>query len=147
MPRLARIRGDIFEALTKHRPGIVAIEGYSYASKGSSSISLGELGGIIRWELWTHHWLYVEIPPSCRARYATGRGNAAKDLVLQHACTRAGRVFEDNNQADAWWLWQMALAHYAPDDALCVTMPITHRQGLAGVDWPTLPTPDRREGK
>jgi len=138
LERIGRIRSDIFETLTAHRPGIVAIEGYSYASKGRSSISLGELGGVIRWELWRNHWLYVDIPPACRAKYATGRGNAPKDLVLQHACTRAGRVFEDNNQADAWWLHQMALAHYAPDDPLCVSMPVVNRRGLAGVDWPEI---------
>ena len=77
----------------------------------------------------------MDIPPTNRARYAAGKGNASKDLVLQQAVFRSGRVFDDNNAADAWWLWQMALAHYEPESRLLVKVPKTHLDGLTKVPW------------
>jgi hypothetical protein len=72
MARLEAIRSRV-EALAAGTD-LVVLEGYSFASRGRAIVSLGELGGVIR------HWLHVqqiptvEIPPACRAKYATGKG-------------------------------------------------------------------------
>lgn len=114
---------------------VVVIEGYSYASKGAAVVSIGELGGVVRLALHERDLPYVEIPPACRAKYMTGRGNASKDDVLQQAVFRSGRVFDDTHQADAWVLWQMALAHYRPESTLLVRVPAGNRGVLARVVW------------
>lgn len=115
--------------------GLVVIEGYSFGSKGAAVINIGELGGVIRHSLWSQSIPYVEIPPSCLKKYATGKGNASKDDVLQAGVMRSGHTFVDNNACDAWWLHQMALAHYEPTSPLLVKMPAGNREALVKVPW------------
>jgi crossover junction endodeoxyribonuclease RuvC len=98
-------------------------------------VDIGELGGVVRLALWEAKVPFVEIPPSCLKKYATGRGNAGKEDVLQAAVIRSGHTFADNNAADAWWLHQMGLAHYVPESPLLVKVPQLHREGLAKVAW------------
>ena len=129
-------------AETIHRPRItdvrlVIIEGYSYGSKGQAVVSIGELGGVIRHSLWSQRIPYVEIPPSCLKKYAVGRGNASKDDVLQAGVMRSGHTFTDNNACDAWWLHQMALAHYEPASPWLVKMPAGNREALGKIVWVT----------
>jgi Holliday junction resolvasome RuvABC endonuclease subunit len=133
MPRLAFIRDFTLHAASQ--ADLVVIEGYSFGSKGRGVISIGELGGVIRLALHEAGVPFVEIPPSCLKRYATGRGNASKDDVLQAGVIRSGHTFVDNNACDAWWLWQAALAHYEPDSPLLVRMPKGNQEGLAKVPW------------
>lgn len=134
--RLSWLRDAIAQRVAE--ADVVAIEGYSYGSKGRAVVSIGELGGVLRLWLYEYGPPYVEIPPACLKRYATGRGNASKDDVLQAAVMRSGHVFVDNNAADAWWLWQAALAHYCPDDPRLVGMPKAHLEALRKVMWPEL---------
>lgn len=135
MERLVLIRARIGMLVAQHNPQIVCIEGYSYGSKGAAVLNIGELGGVIRCHMWEARMPYVEIPPSCLKKYATGRGNASKDDVLQAGVMRSGHTFTDNNACDAWWLHQMALAQYQRDSPLLVKMPQTHWIALASVPW------------
>lgn len=114
---------------------LVVLEGYSYGSKGAAVVNIGELGGVIRLMLFELGIPYVEIPPACLKKYATGRGNAKKDDVLQAGVMRSGRTFIDNNACDAWWLHQMALAHYEPDSPQLVKVPAINRAALDKVVW------------
>jgi crossover junction endodeoxyribonuclease RuvC len=139
MDRLAWIRDEIalrcYLPHSTHQVDLIVIEGYSYGSKGRAVVNIGELGGVLRLYLHEYGPPFVEIPPSCLKKYATGRGNAGKEDMLQAAVIRSGHTFADNNAADAWWLWQMALAHYCPESPLLVRMPKTHQDGLAKVAW------------
>lgn len=114
---------------------LVVIEGYSYGSRGAAVINIGELGGVIRLALFERQIPLVEIPPACLKRYATSRGNASKDDVLQAGVMRSGHTFADNNCCDAWWLHQMALAHYDPENPLLVKMPASNMGALVKVAW------------
>jgi Holliday junction resolvasome RuvABC endonuclease subunit len=134
MKRLAHIRREVRERF--NWIDLAVLEGYSFGSRGNSAVSLGELGGVIRLELHDQMIPYVEIPPSCLKKYATGVGSGKKDGILQAAVLRSGHIFGDDNQADAWWLWQAALAHYEPDSPLLVRMPAGNREGLKKVAWP-----------
>lgn len=139
MDRLAWIRDEVACRCDlpdcMQRMDLVVLEGYSYGSKGRAVVNIGELGGVLRLWLSEYGPAYVEIPPTCLKKYATGRGNASKDDMLQAAVIRSGHTFADNNAADAWWLWQAALAHYCPESPLLVSMPKTHLVGLAKVQW------------
>jgi Holliday junction resolvasome RuvABC endonuclease subunit len=139
MKRLAYIRDRVVKwAAYVDLPDVVVIEGYSFASTGRAGISLGELGGVIRLALLERDIPFVEIPPTCRAKYATGKGNAGKSLVVSCATYRAQRVFPTDDEADAWVLWQMALAHYEPESPLLVKVPAVNREGLNKVQWPQI---------
>ena len=82
-------------------PALIAIEGPSY---GSHSAGTWDRAGLW-WHIANHaaHGInIIEIPPATRCRYATGKGNAAKDVVMISAVRRYPAAdITDNNQADA----------------------------------------------
>lgn len=116
--------------------GMVVLEGYSFASKGRAVVSMGELGGVVRLWLYDHAQPFAEIPPSCRAKLATGKGNASKDAVLVEAVKRLAYPGSDHNEADALWLLQAALHHYQLPGR--VELPKAHLDGLTKIVWPEL---------
>lgn len=134
MRRIAWIRDRVLQ----HADGadLVVLEGYSYGSKGSAVINLGELGGVVRLALFERRIPYVEVAPGTLKRYATGKGNAGKEEVLAAAIRRLDFTGHDNNAADALWLWQMATDAYGLVAAAVV--PAAHRAALQSVEWPAL---------
>ena len=88
----------------------VAIEGYSFASRNSQAHSIGELGGAVRMRLWENGIPFVEIPPTCRAKFASGRGNASKGEVMSAVSAKTGLVFSGagaDDVCDAYVLEEM----------------------------------------
>ena len=109
MERIDHIRRAIGTAMDDPiHIGLVLIEGYSFASANSHAHALGELGGLVRWTLWTTQTPYIDVPPASLKRFATGKGNAGKDAMVATAA-RAGCLANDNNAVDAWWLWQFGM--------------------------------------
>lgn len=121
MARLAFIRGRIGELLSRHRPALVCVEGYSFASRQSHAHALGELGGVIRLLLHRNDFIYKDVPPSTLKKFVTGKGNAAKDEVMMNVYKRWGWEMRDNNQADAYGLARIALALEGEDKNLIAT--------------------------
>jgi crossover junction endodeoxyribonuclease RuvC len=132
LPRLAEIRRQVLELADS--ASLLLLEGYSYGSKGSAVVNIGELGGVVRLALFEAAQIVVEIPPACLKKYATGKGNAPKDQVLAAAIRRLDYQGHDHNEADALWLVQMALAWKGRPEAVAV--PAAHREGLLKVRWP-----------
>jgi Holliday junction resolvasome RuvABC endonuclease subunit len=79
----------------------------------------------------------VEVPPTCRAKYATGKGNAAKDAVMLAAAKRypdAG--ITGNDIADSVILAAMGARRLGvPVEA---SLPVLNLAGMDGVRWPEL---------
>jgi hypothetical protein len=69
--------------------------------------------------------------------FATGKGNAPKDVVLTAAIQKLQYAGNDHNEADALWLLEMAVQHYH-------SLP-PHGEyqdrALEPISWPTLSTP------
>jgi crossover junction endodeoxyribonuclease RuvC len=89
---------------------LVIIEGYAFGAKGSSAISLGELGGVIRTWLYESNIKFVEIPPTQIKKFITGSGIAAKEIMLKEVFKRYGFDTNDNNLADAYAISELGLA-------------------------------------
>ena len=56
----------------------------------------------------------VVIPPTCRAKFATGKGNAGKSDVIASITEKTGLLFtgaDGNDRCDAWILEQMTLTY------------------------------------
>lgn len=115
---------------------LVVLEGYSFASKGRATFSLGELGGIVRLALWRTGTPFVEVAPGTLKKYATGRGNAGKEEVLAAAIRRLDYQGHDDNEADALWLREMALDYYS--GGATSRVPKAHRLALGAVEWPEI---------
>jgi crossover junction endodeoxyribonuclease RuvC len=115
------------------RADLVVIEGYAFASRNSQAHALGEAGGVVRLELHRLSVPVVEVPPKVLKVYAAGVGNASKEQVLVQAVKRLGYEGSDNNEADALWLWALAVDAYGHPS---VAVPKTHRRALPSVRWP-----------
>ena len=140
--RLISIRDQIIEMLqalsddlSPHNAIAVIVEGYSFGSRNSHAHALGELGGVVRVALAEGKWDYVEVPPTCRAKFATGRGNAGKSEVVSAISARTGLVWSGagaEDRCDAWILQEMALAKLG---AARHEWPQTHLAALEKIDW------------
>lgn len=110
--RLSIISNKIIDIICEKLVDVVIIEGYSFASRNSQAHSIGELGGSVRMRLWERGIPYIEIPPTCRAKFATGKGNASKNEVISSVSAKTGIVWAGSgadDMCDAWVLEQMGL--------------------------------------
>lgn len=113
--RIIDITENLIDEEEWQAPDLIVIEGFSYGSKGRSVFDIAYLGWRIREEL---EWLkeqdnipWLEVPPSQLKKFATGQGNANKEIILQQVYKRWGVEFSDNNQADAYVLAQIGRAY------------------------------------
>lgn len=144
MERLGVIAAGILEAVeTADTDPFVCIEGYSFGSRASQAHALGELGGVVRWSLWSTGVTYLDVPPSTLKTYATGKGNAGKVDVIVAARDRLGYTGTDDNEADSLWLRCIGLDLLG---APVVKLPQTHRRALTKLTVPTVPRPTVLDG-
>ena len=60
----------------------VFIEGYAFATSGKSHVrSVAENTGLLKHKLYKSKHEYISVPPSVVKKYATGRGNANKEVM------------------------------------------------------------------
>lgn len=133
--RLVEIRNTLLKEMSGLGYPKIVLEGYSFASKGAYSHEIGELGGVVKIAFYEQHWRWVHVPPTVRAKFATGRGNASKGEVVSAISARTGIAWTGSGAADecdAWILQEMGLAYLGeprynwPEAQLAV---------LKSVDW------------
>lgn len=110
--RVNEIVLSLLDLVTPQNEPHIYIEGYSFSSRNSHAHALGELGGCIRLELWRRQIPYTDIPPTVRAKFATGRGNANKNEVVSSVSARTGIVWSgkgSDDKCDAWILQEIGL--------------------------------------
>lgn len=110
--RIIRYEGIIEQVqrvLATVRPRVILIEEYAYSSNQSGQMYLGEFGGLLRWHLIDYTPHVLEVAPTCLKKFATGKGNSPKDMVMAHVSQRWGKLFASNDEADAFVMYQMAL--------------------------------------
>ena len=108
MQRLHRIKSSMTKLITMYPPYIICVEGYSFGSKGRGIYGIGELGGVIRLYLYEHEHLYRDIAPKVLKKFASGKGNCGKEVVLKEVYKRWHFDVSDNNIADAFVLAKIA---------------------------------------
>lgn len=117
---------------------VAVIENYSFASRNSQAHAIGEVGGVIRLTLFRNGVPFVEVPPTCRAKFATGRGNASKNEVISAISARTGLVWSGkgaDDQADAWILEEMGRSVIGTQR---FDWPKANLDALLKVDWTPL---------
>ena len=140
--RLHNLRLDI--CLHAAAADLVIVEGPSYGSKTGHQHDRSGLWWIVAdWLMQPESgdgWekTVVEVPPSCRMKYATGKGNASKDAVMLAAANRYRDLVEvtGNDVADALLIAAMGARHLGlPIES---SLPQTHLAAMDGVHWPAL---------
>lgn len=140
MERLEAINRVVLEVCDRYSEPFVVVEGYSYSSRNSHAHALGELGGIVRFSLWQRGIPYADVPPTCRAKFATGKGNAGKAEVVSAISARTGLLWSGKgaeDQCDAWVLQEMGLAHFGNQRH---SWPAVNLTALDTIEWPTTET-------
>lgn len=117
------------------RTALVVIEGPALSRNTGSVWDRAGLWWATVDELLSAGHLVAEVAPTCRARFATGKGNAGKAAVVSALTARYGVTFGDDNQADAFALRAMGLARLGSPLA---AVPKTHVGALDAVQWPNL---------
>lgn len=131
--RLAGIARTVLEAVG--HVDLAVIEGPSHHSIGGSTWDRGGLWWLIIDGLLDREIPVATVPPTCRAKYATGNGAARKTAVLEAARTRYGQPYPNDNEADAAILRAMGLDRLGQPLA---AVPAGHRVALNGCEWPDL---------
>lgn len=136
MERLAWFKDQL--SFAHAHDAFVLIEGYSFNSRQGGE-HLGELGGVIRLQLFEQGIPFVEISPAALKKVATNKGNANKDAMVATAA-RLGCPADDNNAVDAWYLYQLGCYHYGLDYGLDCALPRTayRDEAAAKIIWPTI---------
>lgn len=88
----------------------VAIEGFSYGSKGKGIDFQYGLGWYFRIKMHQRRIGYIEIPPSNVKQFATGKGNTKKENMIMPIYKRWGFESDSDNIRDAFVLAQMSKA-------------------------------------
>jgi len=107
--RIKRIRGLVDKAtsvIQEFGPDLVVIEGYAFAAKGNSGISLGELGSVLRESLLKVSPL-VEVSPTMLKKFMAGKGNAGKADMVSAVSRKFDIHLASDNKADS-----LALAYF-----------------------------------
>jgi Holliday junction resolvasome RuvABC endonuclease subunit len=143
--RLSFIHDELFEEMRFVRgdrnydkmPDVAIIESAGYF-KGDAQYVL-ELHGVVKLALYRLGIPFVLVAPQLVKKFATGSGVADKDHMLAAAIRKFGFEGTSNNEADAFLMRQMGLAHY---DMVFfegeATWPGYQREALARIEWPTL---------
>lgn len=109
--RYTRLSQEIAAAALVASPALVTIEGAQFATQKDTSAHrrAGLWWRVV--ELITDAGIpVIEVPVATVKKWATGRGNANKDMMLAAAVRRWDQVGQ-NDEADAAWLADLAAYH------------------------------------
>ena len=79
--RFDKIANWAFQIVAGNSPDAVYIEGYAFSAKGQV-FDIAECTGLFLHKLWKNGIDFVKIPPTTIKKFATGKGNASKELLL-----------------------------------------------------------------
>lgn len=125
----------LFESLDS---AAAVIEGYSFASRHSQAHSIGELGGVLKLTAFRAGVPLVIVPPTSRAKFATGKGNASKSEVVSSISAKTGIVWQGkgaDDKCDAWVLEEIGRMHIGTQR---FSWPNSHVDALNKVDFSAL---------
>lgn len=112
--RLIRFRGKLNEIYKDVGVDLLVFES-ARDSKGKRQGALvvqSEIQGVIKSWCEDHKVDYRGYSPKEVKKHATGNGNASKEAMVDAAEAKWKRVIEDDNEADALWILDLAQSTY-----------------------------------
>lgn len=114
-PRLDLLCGHVQNVLDQVQPDLVVYEGYAMGIRGGRVFDLGELGGILKMEMYYRDIPILVVPPSNLKMFVTGSGGTkGKDAMMRTLAKHRGRLFNTDDEADAYGLVLMGRAWLCP---------------------------------
>ena len=105
--RLSSLRRCIIAFIREFGPVLVALEGYAYDATNRLA-DLGEIGGILRVELFDLGIPHIIVPPTTLKQFVTGSGAASKEKMMYFVKERYRYLTDNDNIADAIGLAKFA---------------------------------------
>ena len=104
----------------------IIIEGYGF-TRTQNLIPLIEIGTVMRYNLWTDGYNYIDVPPTSLKKFVTGKGNVKKEQMLKEVYKRFQIDCDTADEADA-----VGLAYFgmALDNKLHIQLPKAHLEAL-----------------
>lgn len=87
---------------------VIAIEGFSFGSKGKGIDFQFGLGHAIRLELYRQNMKWIEVTPTQVKKFATGKGTTKKENMILPIMRHWGFEHDSNNVRDAFVLAQVS---------------------------------------
>lgn len=107
--RMDALATKIVAAVRSVNPELVVIEDMMFGTtRDTSAHRRSGLWWMVASLLRHHRVPMIAAPPSTLKKWATGKGNAGKDMVLASAVRRWPQVITQNDEADAAWLSDIA---------------------------------------
>lgn len=94
-----------------------AIEGYAYGARGHLA-QLGELGGLLRLELYCLDIPFTVVAATSLKKYVTGSGRGDKNMMLLSVYKKWGISCADDDQADSYALARLCCAIHEKEELL-----------------------------
>jgi len=104
--KICEIVEEIFDNLETY--DVIAIEGFSYGSKGKGIDFQFGLGHAIRLELYRQFTRWTEVTPTQVKKFATGKGTTKKENMILPIMRHWNFEHDSNNVRDAFVLAQVA---------------------------------------
>jgi Holliday junction resolvasome RuvABC endonuclease subunit len=98
-----------FDAIQRHKPQIVNIEGYVFQF-AQTAIPAIECGTLLRHWCYRNQQNYIQTAPKSLKMFVSGKGNATKDLMIAKVKSTYGWQAPTHDHADAYGLAQIARA-------------------------------------
>lgn len=105
--RLFCIRQEITQILDSMVCRLVVMEKLIGGPNRQTTIQQAELVGVLKLAFWERNIPVLQVPPSSLKLFATGKGNADKDMVRVAMSKHRGDYFKSDDEADAYALLQM----------------------------------------
>lgn len=92
---------------------LLVYEGYAMGLRGTPGrfFDMGELGGVLKLIAYQKRVDVLLVPPSNLKKFATGKGDADKPMVMAAVAENWGASFKYNDEADAFALMRMGMAY------------------------------------
>lgn len=94
---------------------LVVLEDFSFGSRGHQH-EIGAMGYMVRRRLWKRDIPYVLVAPAANKKFATGKGNADKNVVMKEIYKRYGHDCNSDDACDALALLHIALCLMGHED-------------------------------
>jgi crossover junction endodeoxyribonuclease RuvC len=117
--RMITMIDDIMDHIQKGDE--IVIEGFGYASQ--QAIQLGGIGWGIRMALMRRGFRYTEVAPVGVKKFATGKGNAPKEDMIQPISEQWGFQHPSDNVLDAFVMAQISISIFLARDTGAILAP------------------------
>ena len=134
LARLAYVSQQVSEVMEENGTDTIVVEDYAMGigRGGGMTFTIGELGGVIKLLAYDKGMRVVLVSPATLKKFVTGKGNAKKDAMAEHALRRWGHTFDTDDECDAYCLYRLGEQYFS------------RRRGDS-VDWSKLQTEKRSD--